>query len=471
MKTKLFFAAIAASLFLSLNICIADVKKFDQKPWLADFTQLELIISETYPNLDTQVGLQGLSPRRMDGETRGRLRNAKSEDEAVQILKDFVERFRDGHFHLEDKNHQHAIPSESIRSIAKTTEAIKACEQMMGSWSSRKKLEFDFPTSKPDGFNAVRVQGAAFPWTTLNMENRKLALIRIVSFGQGDYPELCVEEWKKYVELLPASCDKKCQEIFVDHRLPNRLLHELDETLEQILSENVSAIVLDLTNNGGGTGWVSAAMRMLTNRPILCGGFGFIRHPHWIRKFEVEIAELSLKLKSAKDASEREALEAKKRRASDDFKEARQSCDRSKIWTQEKYSPSCSLVVKRTSRDCSPGEELQFRPGRYHGPVVVLVNRKTASASEDLVGRYKDSGIAMIIGARTRGAGCGFTDGGIDLKLKNSGIRVVIPDCSRFLRDGANEVAGIPPDIELPMNMQSPEFITQLKAALSRALK
>lgn len=92
------------------------------------------------------------------------------------------------------------------------------------------------------------------------------------------------------------------------------------------------------------------------------------------------------------------------------------------------------------------------------------MNKKTASAAEDIVGRLKDSKAALIIGERTAGAGCGFTNGGINLKLKNSGLIVKIPDCARYLRDGTNEVEGISPDIEIDMSrMKSFEFISQLR--------
>ena len=62
----------------------------------------------------------------------------------------------------------------------------------------------------------------------------------------------------------------------------------------------------------------------------------------------------------------------------------------------------------------------------------------------------RDNNAATIIGAPSGGAGCGYTNGGIQTFLKNIGARVKIPDCVRLRVDGSNEVAGITPDVLVP---------------------
>jgi hypothetical protein len=55
------------------------------------------------------------------------------------------------------------------------------------------------------------------------------------------------------------------------------------------------------------------------------------------------------------------------------------------------------------------------------------------------------------MGARTGGAGCGYTWGGTPTTLKNSGAVLKLPDCVRFRADGSNEVRGILPDVPVPL--------------------
>lgn len=137
------------------------------------------------------------------------------------------------------------------------------------------------------------------------------------------------------------------------------------------------------------------------------------------------------------------------------------------IWRNQR--PTCELVVRRQVSDCEPNLDFHYERGVYDGPLYIWSNSNTASATEDLVGRLKESGAATLIGARTYGAGCGFTNGGIPLKLKHLGLSVQISDCVRYLRTGANEVLGIEPDVALPdAPLGSPMMTNAFKGVLSR---
>jgi hypothetical protein len=54
-----------------------------------------------------------------------------------------------------------------------------------------------------------------------------------------------------------------------------------------------------------------------------------------------------------------------------------------------------------------------------------------------------------LLGSPTRGAGFGYTKGGIRTVLKNSGAQVKMPNGVRFRADGTNEVAGITPSVRV----------------------
>jgi C-terminal processing protease CtpA/Prc len=89
--------------------------------------------------------------------------------------------------------------------------------------------------------------------------------------------------------------------------------------------------------------------------------------------------------------------------------------------------------------------------------VLVLADRGTASASEDLVAWLQQNKVASILGERTMGAGCGYVDGGTRTQLRNSPFDVMMPNCARFLDDGTNEIEGLAPDIALPMHADDPQ--------------
>lgn len=88
--------------------------------------------------------------------------------------------------------------------------------------------------------------------------------------------------------------------------------------------------------------------------------------------------------------------------------------------------------------------------GLYRGPLVILIDRGTVSATEYFAALMMDNRAGVVAGAPTFGAGCGYTNGGIRFVLPYSGARVLIPDCIRYRANGTNEVEGIEPDLMVP---------------------
>ncbi|WP_081465902.1 S41 family peptidase [Stigmatella aurantiaca] len=96
--------------------------------------------------------------------------------------------------------------------------------------------------------------------------------------------------------------------------------------------------------------------------------------------------------------------------------------------------------------------------GLYTGPLVVLTNRRTASAAEQAAALLKDGAGARLLGERTLGSGCGYTNGGLPVVLKHSKLRVNMPDCIRYRQDGTNEQRGLQPDIPVAWGaLEGPE--------------
>ena len=135
-------------------------------------------------------------------------------------------------------------------------------------------------------------------------------------------------------------------------------------------------------------------------------------------------------------------------------------CDRSVLWKGEK---ACSIYAKEAE-----SEELKGT-GAWTGPLAVLVDRRSASASEELVTWLKDNDRAVIAGERTYGAGCGYVDGGSAIALKAAPLHIMAPNCSRYTRDGINEIEGIPPNVAVDWMTLKPEQSAAALAGLFRS--
>jgi C-terminal processing protease CtpA/Prc len=142
--------------------------------------------------------------------------------------------------------------------------------------------------------------------------------------------------------------------------------------------------------------------------------------------------------------------------------EVQQTCDRDVVWKGE--TPMCpNVIVAPPFRSYVPPGTLDgladgwviwpaswsgTTEGIYTGTLLILQDHRSASASEEFAARLRDNGAAVIIGSRSYGAGCGYSNGGTSLQLPALGLLVRAPDCQRLRMDGTNETAGIAPDVE-----------------------
>ncbi|HET9299173.1 MAG TPA: S41 family peptidase, partial [Candidatus Polarisedimenticolaceae bacterium] len=175
-----------------------------------------------------------------------------------------------------------------------------------------------------------------------------------------------------------------------------RLTTELRTTIRQLKERSISMMVVDLTGNGGGTEWVAEVVRLFAS--------GTLRRPQ-----------------ARRPAS---------------------NCDRMPIWDGKPVCPGLA----------DAGEATMEGEGEWSGPLAVLVDDGTASASEDFVVWLRGRENVTIVGERTYGAGCGYVQGGAPARLQNLGVTVRMPNCARFTWDGINEIEGIAPDVPLALD-------------------
>jgi hypothetical protein len=253
-----------------------------------------------------------------------------------------------------------------------------------------------------------------------------------------------------------------------------RLLADLAAHVRRFQAAKVEGVVLDLTGNGGGTNWVDPAARIFGPRGMANLDTGFIRHPHWVKNLEAMVADLDSDLARPElpEEDRRLVTEARERLAKQ-AAEARAACPRDTLWTKPGATKACPGVVRAPGAPYVSQDALQgagsrrllshalgyrFEEALYTGPLVLLVDARTASASEYAVSMLKDSAGAKLVGTQTNGSGCGYTNGGVPVVLAHSGLRVVMPDCARYRKDGTNEVEGFLPDLPVPWSpTDSPE--------------
>jgi hypothetical protein len=116
-----------------------------------------------------------------------------------------------------------------------------------------------------------------------------------------------------------------------------------------------------------------------------------------------------------------------------------------------------------------------YHDGVWNGPLIVLVDQETWSAAEEFAALLQDNQAAVVMGARTGGAGCGYTWGGTPTVLENSGAVLKLPDCLRYRADGSNEVRGIVPDVPVAIRaddgveLRARMIAEQLPVAIARS--
>ena len=95
----------------------------------------------------------------------------------------------------------------------------------------------------------------------------------------------------------------------------------------------------------------------------------------------------------------------------------------------------------------------------YKGPVVVLVNRLSASASEILAGALQDYGRAIIIGdSKTHGKGTVQTLTSLNAANTNMGSLKVTTASFYRIAGGSTQLRGIEPDITIPSPFDAMEI-------------
>jgi hypothetical protein len=356
----------------------------------------------------------------------------------------------------------------------KTMTAEVACKHM-GFENDNHDFKFNLGEAK-----ILSAKESAFPIALLTTsKGKKIGLVRISSFVREEFENLCLVEWDKFKK----NCEQDCRQQFLEKQIEPALVAELKDTVEKLKDQKPSAIVIDLTFNGGGSSWGDAAAALFAKKPFVCDTFGLIRHPKWTAELSKQKEKLEEVLNNKNLSSLQKTIAAKElAHVRKLMAETEIKCDRDSIWDAKKSAPTCQLLIKDPNPLCGDDDELldqaldgirvETRPqnphrGIYDGPLYVLTNAFSASQSEAFTKLLKESDSAKVIGETTMGIGCGFSTEAKPIPLKYSRVELEIPDCQRFFKNGDSELLGIKPDIPLDMShLDDAGFVRSLLKAV-----
>ena len=213
---------------------------FDARPWLDDYASIKRGMAQYYANLDGRLASLRVDPVRLDRQVTARLAAARSDLEAYDTLRSFVELFDDSHLQFRF-DAPSAMDSGNVAAAAKATVDCASA----GYKDGRKDLAARMaalPGWRPIGGGAFP-HGAAGP----------IGVLRIASFSESTYVEQCRRA------LRPGMSERELQ-------LATRavLQAELTSTVAALKAAGATRLLIDVTGNGGGSEWDREAAALFT---------------------------------------------------------------------------------------------------------------------------------------------------------------------------------------------------------------
>lgn len=437
---------IAAALCASTA---AGAQSFDPAPLLADLEQARQAFHSRYANLQWLESERGVKVDPLFEDLATRLAKATDERAARAVFDRLERRVGDGHVRIDwPQPAQSALPAAASPPPPDLCSAIGYDPRQNGPGVAQALPGYQV---LPDAANPFDAGTAA-------AGDVKLGIVRIGVFQPQGYPQLCLAAAQALGIPANEPCDDACQNRIVTWAY-RRMGERLEQRLVQLKDAGAQVLLVDITNNGGGSEWTEAAARMLSPKMLVSERLGFVRGEHWSKQWRNLAANLREHSKKASSDDRKRLLgwaaKAELAAAAADTPCAPAAASCTKVATA---GHSTGLVGSARSGEFDGKEwgvyvfnpaQHHYRDGAWSGPVIVLVNQETWSAAEQFAAVLQDNRAAIILGARTGGAGCGYTWGGDPVTLKNSGAILRLPDCMRLRADGSNEVRGIIPDVQV----------------------
>jgi hypothetical protein len=471
---------------LALLLCAAFVaiaapsaaggKPFDPKPWLDDLAQMRAAMAAHYANLEWAVFDRGAELDDYFARARKRIENAQDDGSARAAFDGLIRRLGDGHVEIEWPNPR-SPQTKALPDIC---------------------ADAGFDSTKSAAPLAAQAQGYAplaagtFPAGVIAVSGHRVGILKIGIFSPEGTPSLCRDAMAALAIVPRAPCPDDCMDR-IGKWADARMTQDFIARIEALQRARIDTLLIDVTGNGGGSEWAEAAARMVTGIRLKAERMDFARGAQWAKEF----ADAEATLRDAAGTAspeDRIFLLSLADRAAQKRRVAETPCDSAPLWKEQR--PGCawlgegfyaSGMVGSADPERLRGKpwasaiftpmEYPYREGVWRGPLIVLVDGESWSATEEFAATLQDNRAALIMGEATGGAGCGHTDGSAPVVLGHSGGKLLLPDCARIRADGTNEVRGIAPDLAVGWgrhdgpHLRAAAFLAKLPEAVARAQK
>lgn len=430
----------AACAALALWGVAAPAFAYDPAPWIEDARQIRAALATRYANLDWLTGERGVNLDTNFKALEGGLAKTTSDAEARALVDRALSSLADGHVQMDWS------PAASAPKVS--APPAPPCADMRP-FRPRPPVAAGLPGWAPlDTGEGAR----EFPGGLVTVEGRKLGVVQINIFMAD--PAVCEAAAARLKLPLDKPCDKDC-----DGKLDTAVYQEMTDRfagrLAAIKAAGADMLMVDLAGNGGGREWAEIAARMVTPVRLKSAPVRLVRSPQAADNLDALALDIEMNVKDERGAAKAALLaEAKALRAR--AAEARQPCVEGQpcpLLIDARYSSGVraaldpAMVGKPWGQSVFGPLKWTWREGVWSGPLIVLVDGRSASASEEFAAMIQDNKAGIILGSPTLGAGCGHATEAGPVVLKNSGGRLSLPDCLRLRADGSNEIGGVEPDV------------------------
>ncbi|HTU66094.1 MAG TPA: S41 family peptidase [Steroidobacteraceae bacterium] len=442
-------------LFLAIALVplIAHAQSFSRADWIADFEQLKSLLTTNYPNLEWHAR-RGVDLPGNVSRARAALDRAVDDAEARGILERFIARLGDAHLSIEwDANSPDPADDASLPDCVR--------------FGFRDDADTRAVAARLEGYQDISPKGATISAGFVTVGDRVLGVLRVPSFVPSlAQCEQFLRERTPAPAPAPATSALATYEDAIGTGVSRLWLAEVEERLRQLGARRPAALLVDVAGNGGGKQLAITLARMLGGEAVRAPALALVREPVRAQEIETRAQQLATLARKAPRA-EREYLATLAPALQSAASAARQSCDLSPLWRGVRVS--CTNLVsgpffagglverelpeawlgRPWAGEISATAEYGAHARAWSGRVILLVDDGSASATELLAAMLQDAHAALVVGAPTMGAGCGWTMGQYTSSriLDRSHARVMIPDCARLRADGSNELDGIQPDV------------------------
>lgn len=392
-------------------------------------------MQQKYANIDWLTGERGLTLAALFDPAAARVKVAGSDEAARAVFDRLIRRIGDGHVDIDWPQPTHVGEQDHAPADACTTIGFDARRRSPGI------------APHLAGYRPI-AGSSSFPAGMVTVDGKPVGVIRIGGFETQGAPALCRAAIAALHIPVEKPCDGSCQDSILTWTY-DRMTQDLADRAAQFRVADATALVVDISDNGGGSEWAEAAARMLAAKPISSERIGFVRGQHWAKHWDILATQLRAAAAKASPVDQAKLVTwAKQAEAARAQAEAGNHIGGAGFATGlVGEAKSGSLPHDGWGPAVFSPAQFSYRDGAWRGPLVVIVDDETWSAAEEFAAVLQDNRVAVLIGSRSGGAGCGHTDGGTPTILAHSGATLELPDCIRFRADGSNEVRGVIPDL------------------------